>query len=163
MRGPRERFEASRWEHPAQWYGYFDLQQLQAEYYLAKLDRVSMAHSIESRTPMLDHKLAEAAFGTSAALKIGDGRPKHLLKQIVRPLLGDAVLERKKKGFSSPYMEYLDASGKIGLIVEVNAQTGLFRKEVLDRYLEAAAKRGRFKQQVWALYVLSHWMKKHLL
>jgi len=159
----RDRFERSRWEHPAQWYSYLDLRQLQAEHYLAKLDRVSMAHGIESRTPMLDHLLAEAAFGTPAELKIGDGRPKSLLRQIVRPYLGDAVLQRKKKGFSSPYLEYLDASGKLSLITEVNDQTGLFNKEMLERYIEAAARRGRFKHQVWGLFILSHWMKKYLL
>lgn len=159
----RERFEQSRWHHPAQWYGYLDLRHLQAEYYLAKLDRISMAHGIESRTPMLDHRLAEAVFATPPALKIGDGRPKALLKEIMRPTLGDTILSRKKKGFSSPYMEYLVASGRIGLISEVNDQTGLFKKEVLERYVEAAAKRGRFKQHVWGLYVLSHWMKRRLL
>jgi len=163
VQGERDRFERSRWEHPAHWYSYLDLRQLQAEYYLAKLDRVSMAHGIESRTPMLDHKLAEAAFGTSAALKIGNGRPKALLKQIARPYLGDAVLNRKKKGFSSPYLEYLAASGRIGLILEVNEQTGMFKKEMLERYVDAAVARGRFKQHVWGLYVLSHWLKKHLL
>jgi len=159
----RDRFEESRWEHPAQWYSYLDLRQLQAEYYLAKLDRVSMAHGIESRTPMLDHRLAEAVFGTSAELKIGNGRPKALLKQILRPYLGDTILQRKKKGFASPYLEYLNASGKIGLITEVNEQTGLFKKEMLERYIDAAVHRGRFKQQVWSLFILSHWMKKHLL
>jgi asparagine synthase (glutamine-hydrolysing) len=159
----RDRFDASRWEHPAHWYSYLDLRQLQAEYYLTKLDRVSMAHGIESRTPMLDHKLAEAAFGTPAELKIGNGRPKSLLKTILRPHLGDAILQRKKKGFASPYLEYLNASGRIGLITEVNEETGLFKKEMLSRYIDAAVRRGRFKQQVWGLFVLSHWMKKHLL
>ncbi|HHH72208.1 MAG TPA: asparagine synthase (glutamine-hydrolyzing), partial [Sulfuricurvum sp.] len=159
----RTRFESSRWEHPAQWYSYLDLRQLQAEYYLAKLDRVSMAHSIESRTPMLDHELAQTVFGTSSALKIGDGRPKSLLKSIMRPYLGDTILNRKKKGFASPYLEYLHTSGKIDLIAEVNAQTGLFRSDVLKQYIDAAVKRGRFKQQVWSLYVLSHWIKKYLL
>ncbi|WP_345972597.1 asparagine synthase (glutamine-hydrolyzing) [Sulfurimonas diazotrophicus] len=159
----RDRFDASRWTHPAHWYSYLDLRQLQAEYYLSKLDRVSMAHGIESRTPMLDHRLAETVFGTSAELKIGNGRPKALLKQIMRPYLGDTILNRKKKGFASPYMEYLQASGKIDLITEVNDQTGLFKKEVLERYIDAAVRRGRFKQQVWSLFVLSHWMKKHLL
>ncbi|MBD3801449.1 MAG: asparagine synthase (glutamine-hydrolyzing) [Campylobacterales bacterium] len=159
----RTRFDASRWTHPVQWYSYLDLRHLQAEYYLAKLDRISMTHGIESRTPMLDHRLAETVFGTSAELKIGNGRPKALLKQIMQPYLGDTILNRKKKGFASPYMEYLHASGKIDLITGVNEQTGLFKKEMLERYIDAAVKRGRFKQQVWSLFVLSHWMKKHLL
>jgi len=122
-----------------------------------------MAHGVESRTPMLDHRLAEAAFGAPAELKIGNGRPKALLKQLLRPHLGDAILQRKKKGFAAPYLEYLNASGRIALIAEVNAKTGLFKKEMLERYIDAAVSRGRFKQQVWSLFLLSHWIKRHLL
>lgn len=163
IRPEREKFERSRWEHPAQWYSYLDLRQLQAEYYLAKLDRVSMAHSIESRTPMLDHKLVETVFGTSAELKIGEGKPKSLLKKIMEPYLDPRIMRRKKKGFSSPYIECLSASGRLALIEEVNDQTGLFKPEMLSRYINASVHHGRFKQQVWSLYLLSHWIKRYQL
>jgi asparagine synthase (glutamine-hydrolysing) len=76
--------------------------------------------------------------------------------------LPNEILIRKKKGFSNPYMEYLISSGKISLIQEVNRQTGMFHKEKLSEYLATASK-GSFKQHVWGLYVLSHWIKKNLL
>ena len=158
----RDRFEASAHGDPGIWYSYVDLNLFQAEHFLTKLDRVSMAHSIESRTPYLDHRLTEALFATEPSLRYRDGVTKSLLKKIAAAHLPQEVLSRKKKGFSNPYMEWLIASGKIDLIAQVNEQTGMFNKEVLEKYLEMA-RRGRFKQHVWGLYVLSHWLQKELL
>ncbi len=158
----RDRFDASAHGDEATWYSYIDLNHFQAEHFLRKLDHVSMAHSIESRTPFLDHHLANAVFALPPELRYRDGVTKSLLKKVAKGYLNDDILARKKKGFSNPYMEWLIASGKIDLITEVNEQTGLFKREVLDKYLDIA-KRGRFKQHVWGLYVLSWWMKKELL
>ncbi|WP_434658007.1 asparagine synthase-related protein [Sulfurimonas sp. NW9] len=121
-----------------------------------------MAHSIESRTPFLDHKLASLIFGIDPKLRYEDGITKSLLKQIMTDKLPDKILTRKKKGFSNPYMEYLISSKKIDLIQEVNVQTGMFHKKKLDEYINTAS-RGSFKQHVWGLYVLSYWIKKNLL
>jgi len=129
---------------------------------LAKLDRVSMAHSIESRTPFLDHKLVETLFSIEPRLRYEDGVTKSLLKEIMRDRLSPQTLSRKKKGFANPYMEYLIHSKKIALIKEVNAQTGIFHADKLDEYVNRAAS-GSFKQHIWGLYVLSHWIKKELL
>jgi len=121
-----------------------------------------MAHSIESRTPFLDHKLVETVFSIDPKLRYQDGITKKLLKDIMQPYLHQNILKRKKKGFANPYMEYLINSQKINLIKEVNEETGMFRKEKLEEYISTAAK-GSFKQHIWGLYVLSVWMKKHLL
>ncbi|MCW8954050.1 MAG: asparagine synthase (glutamine-hydrolyzing) [Sulfurimonas sp.] len=167
----RERFEgslhATERKYPcgideSTWYSYIDLNLFQAEHFLTKLDRASMAHSIESRTPFLDHKLASCVFSIDPKLRYEDGITKALLKKIVKPHLNDKILSRKKKGFSNPYMEYLINSKKIELIQEVNEQTGLFKKDKLDEYIQKAST-GGFKQHVWGLYVLSVWMKKWLL
>ncbi|WP_457749375.1 asparagine synthase (glutamine-hydrolyzing) [Sulfurimonas sp.] len=158
----RERFEASSHSDESIWYSYSDLNIFQAEHFLTKLDRVSMAHSIESRTPFLDHKLCAAIFSLDPKLRYKDGKTKSLLKQIMTNKLDKEILTRKKKGFSNPYMEYLINSKKIKLIQEVNAQTGMFHKKKLDEYINTASK-GSFKQHVWGLYVLSYWIKKNLL
>jgi asparagine synthase (glutamine-hydrolysing) len=158
----RDRFEQSDFSDESMWYSYIDLNLFQAEHFLRKLDHVSMAHSIESRTPFLDHHLVETVFSLSPQLRYQEGKTKSLLKKIAAPYLSEEILKRKKKGFSNPYMEWLIASEKIELILEVNEQTGMFKKEVLEKYIEMA-KRGRFKQHVWGLYVLSHWIKKELL
>ena len=158
----RERFEASAFKDESLWYSYVDLNLFQAEHFLTKLDRVSMAHSIESRTPFLDHKLVETVFSLDPKLRYEDGVTKSLLKEIMKQKLGEEILKRKKKGFSNPYMEYLVNSKKIDLINEVNEQTGMFKRDKLQEYLQTAS-RGSFKQHVWGLYVLSRWIKKNLL
>ena len=158
----RDRFESSAHSDESMWYSYIDLNLFQAEHFLTKLDRVSMAHSIESRTPFLDHKLASAIFSISPKLRYEDGVTKSLLKEIMKPTLDERILKRKKKGFSNPYMEYLINSKKIDLITQVNEQTGMFKRDKLAEYIDTASK-GSFKQHVWGLYVLSSWIKKNLL
>jgi len=157
-----ERFENSAHSDPSIWYSYIDLNIFQAEHFLTKLDRVSMAHSIESRTPFLDHKLAQTIFTINPKLRYEDGITKSLLKQIMTNKLSNDTLTRKKKGFSNPYMEYLINSGNISLIKEVNKETGMFKSDKLEEYIQTAS-RGSFKQHVWGLYVLSHWIKKNFL
>jgi len=162
LKSYRQRFESSQHNDESIWYSYIDLNLFQAEHFLTKLDRVSMVHSIESRTPFLDHKLASALFSIDPKLRYKDGITKSLLKEIMRNKLHAKILTRKKKGFSNPYMEYLINSKKINLIQEVNTQTGMFHKKKLNEYINTAS-RGSFKQHVWGLYVLSYWIKKNLL
>jgi len=158
----RKRFEESGHSDPSLWYSYIDLHLFQAEHFLTKLDRVSMAHSIESRTPFLDHNLAETVFGIDPKLRYQNGVTKELLKKVASRYLPQEVISRKKKGFSNPYMEWLIASEQIGLIKEVNNQTGLFHDDILTEYIERG-RRGGFKQHVWGLYVLSYFLKKNFL
>jgi asparagine synthase (glutamine-hydrolysing) len=162
LKNYRDRFENSAHCDESIWYSYIDLNHFQAEHFLTKLDRVSMAHSIESRTPFLDHKLASAVFNIDPKLRYEDRVTKSLLKQIMKPKLSEQILTRKKKGFSNPYMEYLINSQKIALIKEVNKQTGIFKTKELDEYIQRAST-GGFKQHVWGLYVLSVWLKKWML
>ncbi len=159
----RERFEASQYADDAtRWYSYIDLKIFQGEHFLMKLDKVSMAHSIEARTPFLDHRLIEHLFTFDADARMGSQGTKNILQKFARNYLDDRILSRRKKGFSNPYMEYLMASEALSLITEVNRQSGLFHHDVLQTYLQKA-RRGRFKHHVWGLYVLSHWMQKNLL
>jgi asparagine synthase (glutamine-hydrolysing) len=158
----RDRFIDSAHTDESLWYSYIDLNIFQAEHFLTKLDRVSMAHSIESRTPFLDHELAQLLFRIEPKLRYEEGVTKALLKKVMQGKLDEKILKRKKKGFANPYMEYLINSEKITLIQEVNEQTGMFKKEKLNEYIQTAS-RGSFKQHIWGLYVLSFWIKKNLL
>ncbi|MBA1437660.1 MAG: asparagine synthase (glutamine-hydrolyzing) [Epsilonproteobacteria bacterium] len=158
----RDRFEASNHTDESIWFSYIDLHHFQSEHFLAKLDRISMHHSIESRTPFLDHKFVSLIFSIAPELRYRDKVTKSLLKKVMHNKLPPTIINRKKKGFSNPYMEYLIDSGRLGLIEEVNEQTGMFKKEVLKRYIQTA-KKGTFKQHIWGLYVLSYFIKKELL
>lgn len=158
----RNKFDKSKHQDEATWYSYIDLNIFQAEHFLTKLDRVSMAHSIESRTPFLDHELSSLVFSLDPNLRYQDRETKSLLKEIMKPHLGKEIISRKKKGFSNPYIEFLLESRKIGLIKEVNNETGLFKTKELDELLLGATT-GAFKHHIWGLYVLSVWIKKWLL
>ncbi len=158
----RQNFEQSQYSHPSHWYSAIDLKLFVGEHFLTKLDRMSMAHTLEARTPFLDHTFAQAVFSLDPSVRIGEGGTKFLLKKMGEKYLSPEILNRKKKGFANPYMEWLIASKRIDLIREVNRQTGLFHNSELEKYIEMAH-RGKFKQHTWGLYVLSHWIKKELL
>ncbi len=158
----REGFESSEHIDPSIWYSAIDLKLFVGEHFLTKLDRVSMAHTIEARSPFLDHRLAETVIGIDPSIRTGNGGTKPLLKQVAKKYLDETILNRKKKGFSNPYMEWLISTGRIHLIKEVNEQTGIFHSDILDRYIQTAHT-GKFKQHVWGLYVLSYWIKQELL
>src|SRR3989449_1914609 len=69
---------------------------------LTKVDRMTMAHSIEARVPLLDHKLVEFAARIPPDMLLRGGRSKHILKRAVAGLLPDWVLEKPKRGFAIP-------------------------------------------------------------
>jgi len=162
LKSLRDEFENSSHTDESIWFSYADLQHFQAEHFLSKLDRVSMAHSIESRTPFLDHEFVELVFGIAPYLRYEDATTKALLKEVLKNRLPDEILQRKKKGFSNPYAEALYESGRINLIEEVNKKTNMFKPDILQQYIQTA-KKGRFKQHIWGLYTLSHWIDKELL
>lgn len=69
---------------------------------LTKVDRASMAHALEVRVPLLDHKLVEWAAGLPLAQKRRDGEGKWLLKKALEPKLSQDILYRRKRGFAVP-------------------------------------------------------------
>ena len=158
----RDRYEEYGDKDESQWYSYVDLKQFQAEHFLSKLDRVSMAHGIEGRTPFLDHILVEKVFSIEPGLRYKAGVTKDLLKNVAKPYLPDNIINRKKKGFSSPYLEWLIEAGELERILKVNEETGLFHEEVLQEYIKRG-KQGRFKQHLWGLYLFSRWYEKEFL
>lgn len=158
----RDRFLTSKHRDESIWYSFIDLQLFQGEHFLTKLDRVSMAHGVEARAPFMDKELMRLVFSIDPKLRYEDNMTKSLLKQTLREVVDEKILNRRKKGFSNPYLEYIISSGRIEVIKEVNNTTGLFKSDILDAHLKQALK-GGFKQHIWGLFVLSEWIKKHLL
>ncbi len=75
---------------------------------LTKVDRMTMAHSLEARPPLLDHTLVERVFAMPSALKLtADGAQKHVFKRAVADLLPDDILKRPKRGFGVPIVKWL--------------------------------------------------------
>lgn len=74
---------------------------------LVKVDRMSMAHSLEVRAPILDREVMEFAATIPSDMKFHKGEKKHILKEAFKPLLPDNILYRKKMGFSVPLAHWL--------------------------------------------------------
>ncbi len=86
---------------------YSDLSVYLADDILVKVDRMSMATSLETRAPFLDVDVMELAFSMPGHLKIRGSERKHVLKQAVRDLVPASVLSRSKEGFSIPMKNWL--------------------------------------------------------
>jgi asparagine synthase (glutamine-hydrolysing) len=86
---------------------YADLSIYLADDILVKVDRMSMATSLETRAPFLDQDVMELAFSMPGHLKIRDGRRKHVVKEALAGLLPDSILNRSKEGFSIPMKQWL--------------------------------------------------------
>jgi len=153
------RFEAMGGTDETQWYSYCDINTLLAELFLKKLDRVSMAHSIEARSPFLDKRVVEYLLGVDSSLKL-DAEGKGLLKSVARSYLPPEIVYRKKKGFSYPFMEWLSESGELERVRRVQEKTAIFREDALSDLLERGKRRSRFKQHIYAIYFLCRWLEK---
>jgi asparagine synthase (glutamine-hydrolysing) len=86
---------------------YIDLRHRLLEDMLVKVDRMSMAHSLEVRSPLLDHRLVEFAASLPASLKLRGWQTKAILRDTVRRYLPSATLRKRKHGFSVPLREWL--------------------------------------------------------
>jgi len=121
-----------------------------------KVDRASMAHSLEVREPLMDHVLVEWLAGLPTHLKVRGGEGKWLLKKALEPMLPHEVLYRPKMGFSVPLARWLRGPLKARLANacrgERLAATGNFDMDFLNRMLNAhQAGRRDFSAPLWSI------------
>ena len=99
-------FGRCRFKDPFYRLMYFHLKVSLPDDMLAKVDRMSMAHSLETRVPFLDHRLIELAWGVDKNIKLPGFNAKNLLKQTYGKRLPPALLKAPKKPFSVPLREW---------------------------------------------------------
>ncbi|MBP9489839.1 MAG: asparagine synthase (glutamine-hydrolyzing) [Aliarcobacter sp.] len=151
-------------QDPVDWMSYIDLKIWLGDALLSKVDRISMGNSLEVRTPFLDFNLVNYMFSVESSIKVGDTN-KYLLKKIALKYIPETIINRTKKGFNSPFNEWLNKEYKdklLDLIVEVNNETNLFNHEYILHIYELS-KSNKFKQHLYSLFVFSLWYKKEFL
>ena len=151
-------------QDPVDWMSYIDLKIWLGESLLSKVDRISMGNSLEVRTPFLDFNLVNYMFSVESDIKVGDTN-KYLLKKIASKYIPETIINRTKKGFNSPFNEWLNKEYKdkiFEVIVEVNNETNLFNHEYILHIYELS-KSNKFKQHLYSLFVFSLWYKKEYL
>ncbi|MFW3353485.1 asparagine synthase (glutamine-hydrolyzing) [Aliarcobacter butzleri] len=151
-------------QDPVDWMSYIDLKIWLGESLLSKVDRISMGNSLEVRTPFLDFNLVNYMFSVESHIKVGDTN-KYLLKKIASKYIPETIINRTKKGFNSPFNEWLNKEYKdkiFEVIVEVNNSTNLFNHKYILHIYELS-KSNKFKQHLYSLFVFSLWYKKEYL
>lgn len=132
---------------------------------LQKVDRASMAVSLESREPLLDHRIIEYAAQLPDHLKFRDGSKKWLLKEIVHQYIPKAVMDRPKMGFAIPIESWLKNELRDLLETYLSEQriseTGLFHWTEIER-LKTSFLNGRkeFGVKIWYLLSFMMWYER---
>jgi asparagine synthase (glutamine-hydrolysing) len=145
----------------------FDFETYLPEDVLTKVDRMSMAHSIESRVPLLDNEVIEFASTLPASLKIANGRRKHVLKEAGSRLLPREILDRRKQGFGVPLGVWFQG-GLTEVFSDVlrsptTRQRGYFASAFVDRIVnEHLSGRRDHTLRLWQLLVFELWHRQYL-
>ncbi len=146
-------------------YLWFDQKYFLPDDILTKVDRISMAHSIEVRPPFLDHRIVEFAATLPGALKIHGSRQKVILKNLMRDKLPPSVLSRKKVGFDIPAHEWFRGLLRpllLDTLASGAAQhSGFFRFDKIMALEQAhQERRANVGYHLWGLLTLLLWMNK---
>jgi asparagine synthase (glutamine-hydrolysing) len=141
---------------------YTELRNRLPELLLMRVDKISMAHSIEARAPFLDHELSAYALSLPSRLKIGNGDTKIVLRNVARSFLPPEIIERRKQGFRVPLPEWLatDLSPWAEDVLKRSSlrKLGIFRFDEIERmWREHRARRADHSFDLWCLLNLAVW------
>jgi asparagine synthase (glutamine-hydrolysing) len=148
---------------------YADMQQVLVNDMLTKVDSMSMANSLEVRTPFLDHNLVNFAFQVPPKFKVNKNGRKMILKDAFREDLPPELYVRNKMGFEIPLLEWFRNDLKSFIFDDLLEQKfietqGIFNMEIINR-LKAKLFSNNPEDvhaQLWALIVFQTWWKKYM-
>ncbi len=145
---------------------YRDLQSYLPLDILTKVDRMTMAHSIEARPPLLDHKLVEFAATIPADIRMRGGTTKYLLKRAMRGILPDGIIDRPKHGFAVPLAHWF--RGKLSgfardLLLSASCrQRGFFNGRYIESLLQQNDRGRDLDLQLWTILSFELWCRRFL-
>jgi len=144
---------------------YVDINTYLVDDILTKVDRMSMAASIEARVPLLDHRIVEFALSLPPDSKLRYGRTKVILQRAMRGRLPDVVLDRPKQGFSIPLKHWLRGSLRPLmtdlLSPDVIRRRGYFEPQTVNDWIsEHLEGRTNHSHRLWALMVFELWHRQ---
>lgn len=138
---------------------YVDINTFMVDDILTKVDRASMAHSLEVRVPLLDYQLVEAVFSLSEKdfPSVSTGKP--VLKKIMHGRLPEQILNREKKGFSAPLASWKGFQDIGSLILNgTSLKDGLFQKKFIENLIDN--KYPNSNAMLWMIFIFEKWYQK---
>jgi asparagine synthase (glutamine-hydrolysing) len=145
---------------------YMDIKNYLPNDILTKVDRMSMAHSIEAREPLLDHKLVEFAATIPPELKLKGKTTKYIFKKAMEGILPNEILYRPKRGFAIPLGRWF--RGQLGLYVRdlllsrKSIERGIFRKSYIERLIEMNDRGRSLDLHLWTLITFELWCRRFI-
>ena len=147
----------AKYKNIENWMTYLDLKIRLPELILMRIDKMTMANSLEARVPFLDHNLVQKTIDLPKKIKIKKNKLKVLLKDIVKGLLPYEILNRKKQGFGLPLKEWFEDGLGINekeIINEFVNKTDFFKKETIKKIIDRKG-----DTRLWFLLNLAIWWK----
>jgi asparagine synthase (glutamine-hydrolysing) len=165
--------ERSRLDRLTQGVGHWlsTLQSMDLDHYLpldilTKVDRMSMAHSLEARVPLLDHTFVEFAATIPPNWKMRRGRTKHIFVKALRAWLPDAILDRPKQGFAVPLDRWfrgpLRPLFREILLSDTCRRRGIFDEQFLRRLFARQEQGRQLDPHIWTLMSFEVWCRRFL-
>lgn len=160
-------FDRARGTDEANRMMYADLKTWLADTYLEKVDKTSMATSLEARVPLLDYRLVEFAMSIPAAFKIAGGETKRVLRRAVADLVPASTLKKPKHGFAVPtdpwFRGELREFAFDVLMDGRSKQRGIFRSDQVERlWREHQSRREVRDTHLWLLMNFELWARRYL-
>lgn len=133
---------------------------------LVKVDRASMAVSLETRSPLLDHRIAEFAWQLPKSMKYQQGQGKHILRNLLSRHVPTFLWDRPKQGFGSPLRQWLSGSLKDWagdlLSVERLKQQGIMDAQAVNTlWTQCQNNPNKSHSRLWNILMLQAWLAKH--
>lgn len=145
---------------------YMDIKNYLASDILTKVDRMSMANSLEARVPLLDHKLVEFAATIPPEFRLRNGSTKYIFKQAMRGILPDQIIDRPKQGFAIPLGEWfrgdLNAFVRDLLLSPTSQSRNIFNPHYIERLLNLHCRGRSLDLQLWTMMSFELWCRRFL-
>jgi asparagine synthase (glutamine-hydrolysing) len=158
--------KANQWDSLAQ-QQYVDIKTYLVDNILTKVDRMSMAVSLEARVPLLDHRIVEFALNLPQHMKLQHNKTKIILRKAMKEVLPQNVLTKSKQGFSIPLKHWLRGPLKPLMMdllsQEVIRQRGYFEPQTITRWVDEHLRgRANHSHRLWALILFELWQQKNI-
>ncbi|MBO8217672.1 asparagine synthase (glutamine-hydrolyzing) [Prochlorococcus marinus] len=132
---------------------------------LVKVDRAAMSSSLETRLPLLDHRIIEFAWSIPLSMKLKDKKSKWLLRQVLKKYLPNNLIEKPKTGFSVPIGEWLRGPLKNWaneLLDEklIDSHQYFSSKSIQQKWKEHLTGRKDWSKQIWTILMFQSWLMK---
>lgn len=144
----------------------FDLHQYLPDDILTKVDRMSMAHSLEARVPLLDHELVEFAASIPPEMHLRGDSGKQVFKRAMRGILPDAILDRPKRGFAVPLAAWfrgeMEEFARDLLMSKRSRERNILNVDYVERLLDLHRGGRQLDFQLWTLITFELWCRMFL-